>query len=117
MAIARVFFDSDLRYGIDGLRLELKKKRVAWSAMKAHDYVLFLNRRRNQCKMISFTERGSWLTTFRAEKGRISLEDLKALPMLYRETGFINQTMEKQIKTFLGEGVRVYTEGQELKVV
>ncbi len=30
MAIAQVFFDSDLRYGIDGLRELLKKKRVVY---------------------------------------------------------------------------------------
>lgn len=117
MAIAKVFFDADLRYGIDGMRELLKKKRIAMSAMKNADFVLFLNRKRNQCKMISFTDRGAYLTTFKTTKGKMSLQDLKAIPNLYRESSFINGTMKGQIKEFLGTGITVYTEGAELKAV
>lgn len=117
MAIAQVFFDQDLRYGIDGLRIILKKKKIAIQALKNTSYVLFLNRRRNQCKMISFSDRGSYLTTFKANKGRMTLEDIKLLPVLYKNTGFINTKMENQIGEFLNHGVNVYTEGAELKVI
>jgi hypothetical protein len=117
MAIAQVFFDQDLRYGIDGLRTVLQQKRIAIKALKDSSYVLFVNRSRKQCKMISFTSRGAWLTTFRVEKGRIALDDLKRLPTLYKETGFINGKMETQLKEYLGRGVQVYTEGADLKVV
>jgi hypothetical protein len=116
MAVAKVFFDADLRYGIDGLKGFLKQKRIAISAMKGTDFVLFLNRRRNKCKMISFSDRGTYLTSFGALKGRMTLEDLKRIPGLYRETSFLNPTMERQIRDFLGSGVQVYTEGQELKI-
>ncbi|MGE0528771.1 MAG: hypothetical protein AB7P49_17025 [Bdellovibrionales bacterium] len=84
--------------------------------MKDSSFVLFVNRKRNQCKMISFTDRGSYLTTFKTNTGRMTIDDLKRLPSIYKETGFINQTMEKQIKEFLGHGVQVWTEGADLKV-
>jgi hypothetical protein len=117
MAIAQVFFDQDLRYGIDGLKVILQQKRIALKALKDSAYVLFVNRSRNQCKMISFTSRGTWLTTFRTNKGRMALDDLKRLPTLYKETGFINGKMETQLKEYLGRGVQVYTEGANLMVV
>jgi len=34
----KVFFDADLRYGIDGMRLILKQKRIAITAMKENDW-------------------------------------------------------------------------------
>lgn len=117
MAVAKVFFDSDLRYGIDGTRELLKKKRIAIGAMKDVDFVLFVNRRRNQCKMISFSSRGSYLTTFKTTKGRMTVEDLQKIPTLYKESSFLNKTMESQVREFLGHGVTVYTEGADLKAV
>jgi hypothetical protein len=45
MAIAQVFFDQDLRYGIDGLRTVLQQKRIAIKALKDSSYV-FLHRGR-----------------------------------------------------------------------
>lgn len=116
MAIAKVFFDADLRYGIDGLKAELKRKRIAVSAMRGTDYMLFLNRKRNQCKLISFNERGAYLTTFKTLKGRMHLEDLKMLPNLYTKTNFVNTQMATQVEDFLGHGVQVYTEGEALKI-
>lgn len=117
MAIAQVFFDQDLRYGIDGMREFLKKKRIALKAMNETNFILFLNRKRNQCKMVSFSDRGAYLTTFKTAKGRMNLNDLKKIPTLYKGTEFINSKMETQLKEFLGHGVTVFTEGAELKVV
>lgn len=117
MAVAQVYFDADLRYGIDGLKEFLKKKRIAVKAMRDGNFMLFLNRKRNQCKMISFSDRGAYLSTFKTDKGRMHLKDLMAFPTLYKESNFMNKTMEGQVQEFLGRGVTVYTEGAELRAV
>lgn len=91
----------------------LKKKKIATKAMRDSDFMLFLNRKRNQCKMISFTARGAYLTTFRTNKGRMSAQDIMAIPVLYLEAG-MNDTFADQVENFLGQGITVYSEGANL---
>ncbi len=117
MAVIRVFENFDLRYGVDGLRIQLKAKRIALSAMKETDFVLFMNKRRNQVKLISFTARGTYLTIFKTIAGRIQLSDLVKLPELLSASKFKNAGMEKQVAEFLGGNVKITTDGEETKVV
>jgi hypothetical protein len=102
MGIATVFFDQDLRLGVDGLRILLKQKRIATSAMRSGDFILFINRSKKHAKLFWTTEGKAVLVAVRKDKGRLSLEDIKHIPTLFTGnlmTAKVSDHITKHLKT------------------
>lgn len=112
MAIARVYFDQDMRCSIDGLKAALKLKGVAVPRSEG-DLVLFMNRSKTMFKMLSSSNH---LVLFKAPKGKVTIENIKSVSKIFSNTNFKSNTGETQTKKFLGRGVVVFTDGAELKV-
>lgn len=96
MAIAKVFIDVDMRLGIPGLTELCKSKRLG--IMKSDAMVLFLNKKRNLCKIFWNKE---FMLTFKKEAGYISIEELKNIPYYFRGNMFKSVTLEGEATGFL----------------
>ena len=114
MSIVRCYFDQDLRCGIDGLLLELKKKKIAASALKTGDLIVFMNRSRTIFKMLSGTNH---LVVYKSPRGRVKVDDIKSVSKIFSDTQFKTQKLDRSTTKFLGNGATLYHDGEELRVV
>lgn len=81
MAIAKVFFDINLAMGIPGLTQVAKKQGVLGKDLLAQDFLLFVNRRKTQCKIMWSAK---YLLQVRKADGKLTLKDLTLIPQYFK---------------------------------
>lgn len=94
MKIARVFLESDLRQGFQGLHKVLVKAQINPSALNPEHYYIFMNRACTKFKLIT----GAYLVYFNNGNRLIPLDAIQYLPKNFggRET-----EMNEAIRTSL----------------
>jgi len=112
--VVRVYFDQDLRYGLDGLTKICKQKRIGISSMKGDEMVMFINRARKQMK-IMWAGRYLFTAYKHAGEGRFRAEDLNEISRNFKADLF-NGEMGNRVKNYLGKGLIVVDDGEGLKV-
>lgn len=76
MKIARIFFDSDMRQGFQGMHGVLQKAKVDHRNLDPADFYIFMNHARTKFKLLS----GQYLVYFNNGNRRIPLEAIQYLP-------------------------------------
>jgi len=76
MKIARIFLESDLRQGFQGLHSVLSKHKINPKNLNPEHYYIFMNRACSKFKMLS----GSYLVYFNNGNRRIPLNAIQYLP-------------------------------------
>jgi hypothetical protein len=114
MAIARVYFDQDLRYGIDGFTKELQAKRISQKAIASDDMTMFVNTRRTHVKIFWA---GQFVLSFRKRKGegKVTVQDLKSIPKCF-SSGMFNASVQKHLGNHLEKGIHVVVDDEGLKI-
>ncbi len=112
--VVRCYFDQYLRFGIDGLLLDLKKKKIAVAQMKDSDLILFMNRSRTIFKMLSGSHH---LVVYKAKQGKIKIEDIKNVSKIFSNTNFKTERLDNSTSKFLGKGATLFHDGDDLRVV
>lgn len=113
MAVIKVFLDTSMGLGIPGLRRHLDEQRIAVDAAAPNDMFMFLNRNRNQCKILW---NGNMLFHLRKEGAEITIEELKKVPSFFRHA-LLGEKMEKQLNKYINKRVNVSVDEDGLKVV
>lgn len=100
MAIARVFFDSDMRFGITGLTEAAKKQGVKAETLKETDFLLFMNKKKTSLKII-WGQR--YLLNLRKplDEGKITMEEIMNIPNYFKGK-FIAGSAEMVLRKGLG---------------
>jgi len=94
MKIARIFLESDLRQGFQGLHKVLSKVSVNPQNLNPENYYVFMNRACTKFKLIS----GPYLVYFNNGNRRIPLEAIQYLP---KNFGGTETQMNEAIKKTL----------------
>jgi hypothetical protein len=76
MKLARVFLETDMRMGFQGLHRLLSKNQISPMNLNPEHYYVFMNRARTKFKVIS----GHYLVYFNNGKRLIPLEAIQYLP-------------------------------------
>jgi hypothetical protein len=100
MKIARIFLESDLRQGFQGLHRVLTKVKVNPQNLNPENYYVFMNRACTKFKLIS----GHYLVYFNNGNRRIPLEAIQFLPKNFggSETE-MNEAIRKVLTRQLGK--------------
>ncbi len=103
MAVVKVFFDIDMRLGIDGLSKVMKSAGV--KPATADDMMMFMNRRKTYVKILWD---GRFVLQLRKpnEEGRLTLEEIRTIPGFFKGS-FMNSTIEQRIVKTLGTQLKV----------
>lgn len=104
MAVAKVFFDVSMGYGLPGLTEIARQKKFKVGDGK---FGLFMNRKRTKVKIL-FDEQ-TLVSYSKSSGGQITLEELKALPLTFRGE-WITDTIGKSIEKWLATPVTEYSE-------
>jgi hypothetical protein len=94
MRIARLFLESDLRQGFQGLHKILQNAKINPSALNPEHYYIFMNRACTKFKLIS----GAYLVYFNNGNRMIPLDAIQYLP---RNFGGKETEMNEAIRTSL----------------
>lgn len=94
MKIARIFLESDLRQGFQGLHTVLARHEIDPKNLNPDHYYIFMNRACSKFKMIS----GSYLVYYNNGNRRIPLDAIQYLP---RNFGGSETQMNEAIKRTL----------------
>lgn len=99
MRIARVFLDTDLRQGFQGLHLLLLKSKINPNNLDPNNYYVFMNRQNTKFKLIS----GKYLVYYNNGNRRIPLEAIQYLPKNFGGTETqMNEAIKKTLEKRLG---------------
>ena len=94
MKIARVFLDTSLVAGFDGLASVARKHDVEWQAMGSDEVLVFINRRKTSFKLLTASK---YLIYWRSTQ-RIPLEAIRNLPAAFVGKSFdFNKSIEKTL--------------------
>jgi len=94
MKIARVFQESDMRQGFQGLHRQLRKVSVDPSNLDPDHYYIFMNRACTKFKLIS----GPYLVYFNNGSRRIPLDAIQYLPKNFGGTETqMNEAIRKSL--------------------
>lgn len=107
MAIAKVFFDIDMRLGIDGFEEILKRKKVT---LRANEFAMFMNRKQTYIKIYWG---GHYILNYRKGK-QISVEDIKSIPEYFKRE-IMSANIERQIQKFIGDAPQVHVDESGLR--
>lgn len=90
--------------GLPGLNEILATKRIK---LKPGEFAMFLNRKQDKVKIVWS---GEYMLMVGKAKGRISLDDLRAIPAFFR-SNFLSSQIAKQIESHLGVTAYVTEDG------
>jgi len=103
--ILRVFYDADLRCYHDGLAERAKKEGVDVKNLKAGEYAVFINSKRDRIKVFAAE---NVIAYQKSEHGRLDLNALKRIPEVFESRGGFSYTkaVEKELIERLPERIR-----------
>lgn len=94
-----MFFDIDMRLGINGLTEVLRKGGIKAQAANSDDFFMFMNRRKTQSKIMWV---GEYLLQIRKDEGKITLDDILAVPKFFKKP-LIGGPVMRQVQNHLGK--------------
>lgn len=112
MAVAKVFLDVNMGLGIPGLTKLLEENRIAVKAAHTDTMFMFLNRNRNQVKIL-WHER--FMLHFRKSEDAITIDELKKIPN-YFKAQIITGKIETQLAKFINKKTNVTIDEDGLNV-
>lgn len=94
MNIGRIFLDSDLRQGFDGLMRDARKAGIDPQAIPSDEVLVFINRKVTSFKLLTASH---YLVYWRSTK-RLPLDAIKNLPAAFTGRSFdFNKSIEKTL--------------------
>lgn len=94
--IQEIFFDTDLRNGLDGLIDVAKKRNVDIDKLKKGDFLVFVNTKRDKMRLVPCKD---LFANYRSPTGRIELNMIRHIPEYFdgSELGF-SKALEKALR-------------------
>lgn len=84
----RVFLNSDLRCGHEGLAATAKKEKINVSNIEPGEFVIFINAEKNKIKLYAANNVVAYLKL--PDGGRVDMKTIAKIPMAFKATGRID---------------------------
>ena len=102
--VVQVFFNSDLRCGLDGLTIIAKKAGVNSDDLSDGEFLVFINKKKNMMRVFH----GNMFTHYRPESGRVNYGMIQHLPRSFNGTKFdFSEALKRAVLREIAPGGRI----------